>query len=285
MNIKSNISVWLQSVVCGAAFILLSIPAFNMTGSIFMPLLICFTGSVLICFCAVIFRFSVRIIGNSLLILMLFWLVFALLKETILQIEAGFVFDWIDFFYFDKLLMLGAIWLTASLFFALKRLVSKETNEPEYTVFFKTASIAFLVFYVFLLIYSFILIRLKTGSYPFRFQPFVTIREYLYDFNTIPYEVFMMFFGNLFYFTPLGFIVSRAVCTKRKSVRTVVNLLFPIIAFTLLEFSQFIFQNGYCEFDDMMMNTLGFWLGNLMFIVLNKAAVFLSKGKYSTFWY
>ncbi len=285
MNIKKYISVWLQSVVCGAAFILLSIPVFNMTGSIFLPLLICFTGTVLICFCAVIFRFSVRIIGNSLLILMLFWLVFALIKETILQIEAGFVFDWIDFFYFDKLLMLGTIWITASLFFALKRLVSKETNESEYTFFFKTASTAFLVFYVFLLVYSFILIRLKTGSYPFRFQPFVTIREYLYDFNTIPYEVFMMFFGNLFYFTPLGFIVSRSVRAKRKSVRTVVNLLFPIIAFTLLELSQFIFQNGYCEFDDMMMNTLGFWLGNLMFIVLNKAAVFMSKGKYSTFWY
>lgn len=282
MNTKFSISI--KSIVTAAALILLCIPVFGMTGDIFLPLTICVSGSVFICLCASFLRFTERIIGFALILLMIFWLIYAVVKEVILQIQAGWIFEWIEFFYFDKLLMLGSIWLSVSVFYSLKRIFHKNCNETEYSAFFHNASIAFLIFYIFLLVYSFVLIRLQTGEYPFRFQPFVTIKEYIDEYNSIPYEVFMMFFGNLLYFTPLGYIFSRLLINQKKFVRVLVNLLFPILSFTLLEFSQYIFQNGYCEFDDMMMNSIGFWFGNILFIVLNKITFILSKRKYSLFW-
>ena len=284
MLTENKFSTVFKSIVTAAALIGLSLPVFEMTGDIVLPLIICVAGSALICLCAVFLHFSERIIGNALLILMLFWLFFAIIKEIVLQIEYGWVFGWIEFFYFDKLLMLGSIWLSVSMFYCFKKLLYKESNDFEYSVFFKKASIAFLIFYIFLLIYSFVLIRLQTADYPFRFQPFVTIKEYIAEYNSIPYEVFMMFFGNLLYFTPLGYIFGHILIRRKKTVKMLTVILFPLIAFTLLEFSQYIFQNGYCEFDDMMMNSIGFWLGNLLFKVSNELAVLISKRKYMLFW-
>ncbi len=284
MLTKGNFLTIIKSIITAVALIGLSLPVFEMTGDIVLPLIICVTGSFLICLCSVLFHFSERIIGNSLVILMLFWLLFAFIKEIILQIEYGWAFEWIEFFYFDKLLMLGSIWLSVSMFFCIKRLLCKESNDIEYSVFFKKASTAFLIFYIFLLVYSFVLIRLQTADYPFRFQPFVTIKEYITEYNSIPYEVFMMFFGNLLYFTPLGYIFGHILIKRKKIIRVLIIIFFPVLAFTLLEFSQYIFQNGYCEFDDMMMNSVGFWFGALLFNVSNKFAVLVSKRKYMFFW-
>lgn len=284
MQISDKFSRWFTLIVTAVALIILCVPVFNMTGDIVLPIVISVTGSVIICLCAVYMRFSERVVGNALIILMVFWLLFSLVKELILQIENGWIFQWIEFFYFDKLLMLGLIWLSVSFFYCVRRLVVTKPDEIEYSAFFKNAMISFLIFYIFLLVYSFVLIRLQTGDYPFRFQPFVTIKEYISEYNSIPYEVFMMFFGNLLYFTPLGYIFGHLLINKKKAVKVLVNMFFPLVTFTLLEFSQFVFQNGYCEFDDMLMNSTGFWLGILLFNTLNKLAVIISKKRYSLFW-
>ncbi len=282
---KNQIITNIQSIFVSILFILLSVPVFDMTGDIIKPILICVIGSIIICLFSLVCKFSAQIIGNGLLMLMVFWLVFAIIKETVLQIQAGWVFYWIYFFYFDKLLMLGVIWLSASAFFCIRRLVQKKKKDSGYSEFFKKSSIAFLIFYVFLLVFSFVLLRLQTGDFPFRlFQPFATIKEYIADFDTIPYEVFMMFFGNLFYFTPLGYIFCILLSNKTVSFKLIVNIFFPITAFTLIEISQYLFHNGYCEFDDMMLNSIGFWLGNLLYLLANKFAYFISKGKYKSFW-
>jgi len=281
---KLSLSIIIKTLFSSIAFIQLCIPVFDMTGSVVKPLLISVLCSVIICCILTLFHSSARIAGNSMMILMLFWLIFAITKEINLQIEAGFVFSWIDFFYYDKLLILGTIWLSVSVFFCVRRLISAKKTDDEYAYFFKTDSIAFLIFYIFLLVYSFILIRLRTAEYPFRFQPFVTIQEYLNGLDSIPYEIFMMFFGNLLYFTPLGYIFSRLLRNKNRITKILINALFPILVFTLLEFSQYFFRNGYCEFDDMMMNTLGFWLGNFLFWCSNKFATLISRGRYTSFW-
>lgn len=281
---KDKLIIAIQSIITAVAFVTLSISVFGMTGHIVKPIFICVAGSLIICLLSLISERSIRIVSNGLLIFMMFWLLIALIKEFVLQIQAGFVFDWIYFFYFDKLLILGTIWLTATVFFCIKRLTSEIRSDSEYLYFFKTSSKSFFVFYAFLLIYSFILIRLQRGEYPFRFQPFVTIKEYISNINSIPYEVFMMFFGNLLYFTPLGYIISNLIRNKSTSVKIIVNIIFPLTIFTLLEFSQYVFKNGYCEFDDMMMNSIGFWLGSLLFMLSNKFASFVSKGRYNSFW-
>ena len=134
------------------------------------------------------------------------------------------------------------------------------------------------------MVYSFVLIRLERGEYPLNWVPFTTIKEYISDFSSIPYEVFMMFFGNLFYFAPLGIIFYLLLKKHNSVVRLLVSVLFPPIAFSLLEYSQFLLQNGFCEFDDMMMNSLGFWFGALFAYVLDKTVRKLTKGIVTGFW-
>ncbi len=275
--------ICLQTIFAAVSLILVSIPAFNMTGAIIKPLFVCVFGSVIVCVGSLFAKRPQLTTAGGLLIMMCFWLCFALIKQFFLQVEAGFVFKWIYFFYFDKLLMLGAIWLTSASFFCIKRLLDK--SEPdEYESFFKLSSIAFSVFYVFLLVYSFVLIRLERGDYPLNIRPFATINEYIDSYSEIPYEVFMMFFGNLFYFTPLGYIFCVKMRNRNKYFKSITIILFPLVAFSLLELSQYIIQNGFCEFDDMLMNSLGFWMGAVLYVISDKLARNISKNRYKHFW-
>ncbi len=273
-----------QSVIIAAVLILLCVPCFQMTGKVVMPLIIALFGSAFVCLLSSFLRDSGASVGLSLNILNIFWFVAALIGEYNVQKNSGFQSYWIQYFYFDKFLVVGAVWLGCSFFYSLSRVFNKNKKSAEFERFFKYSSFAFITFYAFLLVYSFVLIRLNTGDFPFRFQPFVTIREYIEKFDEIPYEIIMNVLGNLFYFTPLGYIFSMMLSEKNIKIKAVVNFLFPIVAFTLLEFSQYIFRIGYCEFDDMMMNSFGFWFGNLMYFISNMLTFKISKGKVERFW-
>ncbi len=265
------------------AFILLCIPAFDMLGSILMPVVITVIGSMLISF--ILCRFKLyTLIGLSQIIFILFWIILAIVEEIQLQLNAGFVSYWIEFFYFDKLLVIGCVWLSSTLLICLNRITNDKTDSSEFKQFFRLSSVAFLTFYFVLLLYSFVLIRLNVWEYPFNFIPFRTVKHYIEYFNNDPYEVLMNILGNLFYFTPLGYILSYLVKSKNKKKRIAFLSVFPVIAFTLLEFSQYIFQNGYCEFDDMSMNSIGFWLGCLLLPLSNSIAEKLSQNRINSFW-
>lgn len=280
--IKSKALFLLQSVVGAVLFILLSIPAFSMTGLVLKPLFLCVAGSLVICFLLLFFcREKAHLIcANSLLLFELFWLLFCIIKEIQLQMQYQFPGKWVDFFYFDKLLMVGTIWLMATVFFIFVHI----KKSFDFSRFYRINSIAFVVFYAFLLVYSFVLIRLERGVYPMNWTPFNTIREYIKDSASIPYEVFMMFFGNLLYFTPMGMIFYHKMRYKALPVKLIVFILFPLTAFSLLEFSQYILQNGFCEFDDMMMNSIGFWFGTALGHIADRIIYRLSKGKLNKFW-
>ncbi len=285
LNIKNldKLTVFFQSVFASVALILLCIPAFNMTGEIIKPIVVSFIGTIIICTGILFSKYPERVVSNSLLILMIFWLLFALFRQLQLQIEAGFVFKWLYFFYYDKLLVVGTVWLTAALFFLIRRLVLKEPS-VDYKFFFKNGGRAFIIFYTFLLVFSFVLLRLERGEHPLNLQPFSTINDYIAQWESIPYEVFMMVCGNLFYFTPLGYIFYLKLRNNRSVKKHIVFVLFPILAFSLLELSQYAFQNGFCEFDDMMMNSIGFWLGCFLCFVTDKIANAVTKGRCVVFW-
>lgn len=282
-KINPNLLIRIEVLLTAAAFVLLSVPAFNMTGLIVKPVLLCLAGGILISFLLSFVHKGEAVCGYGLLLFVVFWGIFAWIKELELQFLHGFPGKWIDFFYFDKLLMVGTIWFASSAYFAVNRLAVKNSSK-NYNKFFKTSSAAFVLFYAFLLIYSFVLIRLERGVYPLNFVPFNTIKEYISDYSRIPYEVFMMFFGNLLYFTPLGVIFHLCLKNHKKRVRIFVIAVFPLAAFSLLEFSQYWLQNGYCEFDDMMMNSLGFWLGALLGTVADATINKATKGRINCFW-
>ena len=282
-KINPNLLLRAEILLTAVAFVVLSVPAFNMTGLIIKPLLLCVFGGMIISLILSFVHKGEVICGYGLLWFVVFWLVFAVIKELELQNSYGFPGKWIEFFYFDKLLMVGTIWLSAASVFVILRLADKR-KPRKYNVFFRLSSVSFLIFYIFLLVYSFVLIRLERAVYPLNWVPFNTIKDYISDYSSIPYEVFMMFFGNLLYFTPLGVIFYLCLKKQKLFIRLSVITLFPLIAFTLLEFSQYLFQNGFCEFDDMMMNSLGFWLGALLGAVTDLVVKKATKGSISCFW-
>ena len=177
-KINPNFLFKTEIVITSISFILLSIPAFNMTGLIIKPLLLCFCGSV---FISIILSFIPKgeiICGYSLLLFCCYWLIYAFIKEFEIQLNYDFPGKWIEFFYFDKLLMVGTIWLSAVIPFVIIRLFGIKTKR-KYNNFFNLCSKSFIIFYSFLLIYSFVLIRLERGVYPLNWVPFNTIKEYI----------------------------------------------------------------------------------------------------------
>lgn len=282
-RLNSKVFLGIEVLLAAFALVLLSIPAFNMIGLIIRPLLLCVVGGAVISFVLSFIPKGETVCGLALLLFVSFWAIFAVAKEIELQFLHGFPGKWIEFFYFDKLLMVGTIWLSSSAVFIFKRLIVKHSSK-NYKSFFKLSSAAFIIFYSFLLVYSFVLIRLERGVYPLNWIPFNTIKDYISDYSSIPYEVFMMFFGNLLYFTPLGVICYLLLKKHKFIVRIPVITLFPLVAFSLLEYSQYLFQNGFCEFDDMMMNSVGFWFGALFGFIADTVVKKVTNGSISCFW-
>lgn len=283
--LKNGIDI-LFGVLQSVSYIAVCFVVFPLTGSVLVPLAIAFLATAIF---TSAFSFNrkakkgISSCGIAQLLTVCFFVIFAIVKELQINAAAGWVPYWIGYFYFDKFLMLGSVWLSSSTVVAISRLCV-HGKEDEYKLFFKFSSVAFVIFYAALLIYSFVLIRLKAGEYPLNLVPFSTVKEYIADWQTIPYEVFMMFFGNLLYFAPMGYIFYVTLRNSKLWKRLSIIVVFPLIAFSLLELSQYVFQNGFCEIDDMMMNTLGFWFGAALAPISDILTSRATKNRLNHFW-
>ena len=78
-------------------------------------------------------------------------------------------------------------------------------------------------------------------------------------------EIFKNIAGNIILFMPYGFL--GILYPKLQQYK----YLFPtfFIAINYLEFSQYFFERGYAEFDDVMMNCFGMTLGFVCYRLLN----------------
>lgn len=271
------------AILATLSLVLLTIKPFSMTGLLVEPILLSFAGGLLVSVLLDLLK-SPSASGLSQLFYIVFWILFCLIKEIQIQIQHEFVDYWIEYFYFDKILVIGSVWLGSTLYFTMKRIFSSNINHNEQKLFFKFSSSAFILFYFALLLYSFVLIRLQTSDYPIRLIPFVTIKSYIEHYAEDPYEALMNFLGNLFYFTPMGYIISVMLRKKSKAIKAVILFFFPLITFTALEFSQYFFRNGYCEFDDISLNSIGFWFGSILCPVSDFAAKKFSHGRFKYFW-
>ena len=74
-------------------------------------------------------------------------------------------------------------------------------------------------------------------------------------------EFLRLFFGNIGWFVPFGFLLP--ILLKRKSflLTTATGLLFSFF----IELMQFIFYKGVAEIDDLILNTLGTAIGYLLY--------------------
>ena len=79
-----------------------------------------------------------------------------------------------------------------------------------------------------------------------------------------------MFFGNIGWFMPFGFILPLLI--KKIDVKKILLLTFLFSLF--IEASQYMLMVGYTEIDDLILNTLGGLLG---YLTLTKRKVFINS--------
>lgn len=189
---------------------------------------------------------------------------------------SGFIY----MFYYDKPLTVALAWLSVAAVFTTAAIVSAAKDSVDisqgFDRFLNIAGRGFLVYYAIFLFYSFVLIR-PAGSFitEANFVPFRIIAEY---FKYRSYENFMVFWGNLFIFAPLG-LFSKVI---KPSAKPAILLLMCVGLSSAVELSQLLFKNGHCDIDDVIINTVGFCLGMLFTVAADKAVKKCSKGREST---
>lgn len=98
-------------------------------------------------------------------------------------------------------------------------------------------------------------------TYFIRANPFESIYFLMFDSGYTPIEKYKNIFGNIILFIPYGFL--GILYPKLQSYKYVLFAFF--IAINILEFSQFYFDRGYAEFDDVMLNTFGMSIGYIIY--------------------
>lgn len=88
------------------------------------------------------------------------------------------------------------------------------------------------------------------------FESYVPLLKSL-DFKRIIY----LFVGNIIWFVPLGFYLGRFGGRKWKVWQIWLSGL--LLSF-LIEFLQYVFGTGVSELDDLILNSLGAWIGALL---------------------
>jgi glycopeptide antibiotics resistance protein len=173
-------------------------------------------------------------------------------------ISGGSFKGWIHFFYYDKSMTIGLVWVTMLLLITSLKITNgryrNKTATKDYISFFNTSSRGFIIYYFLLLFYSFVIIRDFDSQHSIpNFIPFHMIIQYA---KVHDYEVFMIFFGNLLLFTPFGFYTKVITQKYHFSI-----LMLPVIISSVIELSQLILNNGNCDIDDVILNSFGFYFG------------------------
>lgn len=133
----------------------------------------------------------------------------------------------------------------------------------------KTKAVRFVLFCLYLLVLSYLLFfaesfgRGASGEYRYNFVPFTEIRRYLTYWETIGLAgVAMNLLGNIVAFMPFGYFMSGLTENKLKTVSVV---LFSMEFSILVEIIQLVTKLGSCDVDDVILNTLGGWIGCLVY--------------------
>ncbi|WP_010532494.1 VanZ family protein [Lentibacillus jeotgali] len=98
------------------------------------------------------------------------------------------------------------------------------------------------------------------------FVPFSTIETYLFNFKS--YNLMTWFyntFGNILLFIPMGILLPILIAKRIKFSLSVI----PLFSLTI-ETLQYFTQLGVFDVDDIILNTLGGYLGFLIFVLFSK---------------
>lgn len=103
--------------------------------------------------------------------------------------------------------------------------------------------------------------REPSGISYLQLKPFITIHHFFNDSNFNNQTFLVNIFGNLFLFSPFGWL---GLCIKKFN-RFVPITIFFIIAISIIESVQYITGRGVADIDDVFLNTSGMLIGFVIF--------------------
>lgn len=105
-------------------------------------------------------------------------------------------------------------------------------------------------------------------QYHYNFIPFQEITRFLkYGYCLSPMSIFLNLFGNVIGFLPFGFFLPVISRKNRKMSRVV---LAGAVSSACIELIQLVTKTGVCDIDDVILNTLGAFLGYLLFLLADE---------------
>lgn len=103
------------------------------------------------------------------------------------------------------------------------------------------------------LVLVFLLFGRKAGVRGFNFYPLSFIKDLSYD--TSPLFLSLM---NVLFFVPIGYLIGK----KKK----IISALFILLLCLSIESIQYIFSLGIFDIDDIILNTVGFYIGQFCYL-------------------
>ena len=135
----------------------------------------------------------------------------------------------------------------------------------------KIAVVLFLIYFTYLLYRLFFFaysqyFRFSGEGLRFNFIPFKTITAYLGGVGDDNVDVwFFNLFGNILAFMPMGFLLPLIFRKVKSAGALVINV---FIISSVLEIIQLVTKLGTADIDDVILNTLGGFLGYLALIIV-----------------
>lgn len=274
---KINTKKFFYEIVSAFMITVSVIPGFFTIGNLFLQIFL--TAFIVIAFLSVCDRNKVSpvTVSHSLIVMCIFWIAFALIKQISLHLRSGDKsFQWQYIFYYDRPAMLIVVYFAVIVFFAA--LYIKYYNDPkfyeQYVKFQKTTLAAFTFYYSITLFYGFFLIRDPyDGSRFVNFIPFNFFK--IMEAGEYEYEYIFLFFGNIAIFLPLGVLLAVMLKNRRRKILIAA----PFIASVGIETVQFIFKLGWADIDDVILNVIGFYIGVAVKIAFDRIIEKVSHGK------
>lgn len=141
----------------------------------------------------------------------------------------------------------------------------KKRNRQIIHAFAWIGFIIYLVMMVYFLFFCEQLGRIPSDTYHYNLEPFTEIKRYMGHISELGvFYVTLNLLGNVVCFMPLGFVLPILSNRKWGIIKITVISCFSSV---LVELLQLVTKLGSCDIDDIMMNTLGGFLGYILFLI------------------
>lgn len=269
----------LSATIIACLLIMSVLPGFKLIGNLLAQVaLTVFLIFITLLITDFLFKIRPEIISISLNLMTVFWILIALVKQIALHISNNdYTFKWLPLFYYDKPALIFVVMFISILYYVI-RLLNKKNNQDyknSYKIFIKNTLRCLLVYYVIILFYCFYLVRNITFEHS---EPnLIPFKVITFSLNSIDYELLFLLLGNIAIFFPLGVLVSSLTSNKY------INILLPIVLSISIEVSQYILGNGHPDIDDVILNVIGYYLGIIIRIILDRIVYIASDKEFKSF--